>query len=180
MVMTNSMHPTNIAEHMRIAEGTGAFKSRELDILHEILVDCGKDADDEYLLVEERRDATLAGFSVFGELEWTDFTWEMYWIVVDTNFHGQGIGKKLLNQVEKFILKKYDHAILIAETSSIPAYRSARWFYRKTGFNEVGRIPHYYDDNDDLVTYYKLLDTIIVRQSFDRNRRSLKKRWKQQ
>ncbi|MFH1379551.1 MAG: N-acetyltransferase [bacterium] len=166
--MNTNMNPENMSKYLDIAERTGAFKPRELNTLRETLIDCSNNKGREYLLVEEYRGGNPAGFSIFGELEWTDFSWEMYWLIVDPNFHGQGIGKKLLEYVEKIILKESPHAVLIAETSSIKSYDSARLYYQKTGFTEVGRVPNYYDYDDDLVTFYKIIDRKNCTKSFEK------------
>ncbi len=48
-------------------------------------------------------------------------------------------------------------ARLVLETSGRPDYARARRFYRKGGFAEVGRIPDFYDRNDDCIIYSKTL-----------------------
>jgi len=85
----------------------------------------------------------------------TEFSWDIYWLLVDKHWQGKGIGQQILSEVETFILKKQSQAVLRIETSTAREYLHARNLYQKQGFKEVGRIPHFYREDDDLLIYYK-------------------------
>jgi ribosomal protein S18 acetylase RimI-like enzyme len=84
----------------------------------------------------------------------TEGTFDLYWIVVDPNFQGQGIGSKLIDFLEK-VLKGMDGRMILAETSSIPEYEETQRFYLQNGFQEVARVPDYYYPGNDRITYCK-------------------------
>jgi ribosomal protein S18 acetylase RimI-like enzyme len=96
------------------------------------------------------------GYICYGPTPMTEGTFDLYWIVVDPNFQGQGIGSKLLDFLEK-VLKGMDGRMILAETSSIPEYEETQRFYLQKGFQEVGRVPDYYYPGNDRITYCKRL-----------------------
>jgi ribosomal protein S18 acetylase RimI-like enzyme len=141
--------------YLKITKETGVFKPEEIDILAEVLDDFRKDPKSGYICLEETIDEKIAGFIIFGRTALTEFSWDIYWIVVDKNSQGRGIGKKLLKKAEEYISVHCKKAVLRVETSSKKEYFIARHFYLKQGFIEAGRIPDFYSQHDDLVIFYK-------------------------
>jgi len=84
----------------------------------------------------------------------TDGTYDVYWIAVDPDMQGQGIGSELLNFAEDDILRHKGRLITIY-TSSQEKYTPTRDFYLKRGYDEGARIRDYYRPGDDLVVYVK-------------------------
>ena len=95
---------------------------------------------------------------IFGKTPLTGSTWDVYWIVVDKDLQGQGVGKKLIGRVEQYLRDKDGFATIRLETSSRKEYWGARKFYVKLGFKESGRIPDFYAVGDGLVTFYKKVE----------------------
>lgn len=143
--------------YCEIAANTGVFRSQEIDILREILEDCQKTIPAHYIVFDERYDDGILGFLILGRAPMTDFSWDIYWLVVDKKKHGQGVGKKLLQRAEKFVSEGGKRAVLRVETSSKHEYSAARKFYLKNGFSESGRILHFYSEGDALVIFSKEL-----------------------
>jgi ribosomal protein S18 acetylase RimI-like enzyme len=96
------------------------------------------------------------GYICYGPTPMTEGTFDLYWIVVNPNFQGQGIGSNLLNFLEK-VLKGMGGRMILAETSSITEYEETQRFYLQRGFQEVGRVPDYYYPGNDRITYCKKL-----------------------
>jgi ribosomal protein S18 acetylase RimI-like enzyme len=96
------------------------------------------------------------GYICYGPTPMTKGTFDLYWIVVDPKFQGQGIGSKLLDFLEK-VLREKGGRIILAETSSIPEYEKTQRFYLEKGFREVARVPDYYDQGNDRITFCKRL-----------------------
>jgi hypothetical protein len=72
----------SLETYLGLAEGTGAFRPCELDILEEVLRDAFSDPAKGYLFVERRERGIIAAFAVFGRSPMTDWAWDLYWIVV--------------------------------------------------------------------------------------------------
>lgn len=144
-------------EYARLAECTGFFRPVEIDILKEVIADYQKAPDKDYSFLEETRDGKLAGFVIFGRTPLTDFAWDIYWIAVDADMQGRGVGRRLVERTEGTILKSNKKAVIRIETSGKKQYESTQFFYKKTGFLQAGAIPDFYSDGDGLLNYYKTI-----------------------
>jgi ribosomal protein S18 acetylase RimI-like enzyme len=98
----------------------------------------------------------LIGFICFGPTPLTDGTYDLYWIAVDPDFAGRGVGKLLLGSMEHTLSTAQGRMILI-ETSSDPAYERTRGFYLRNGYVLAETIQDFYRDGEDRVTYVKRL-----------------------
>lgn len=145
-------------EYLKLAEHTEFFRSPEIDILKEVILDYQKTPNKDYYFFEEKDGGRLSGFIIFGRVPLTDFSWDIYWIAVDKGMQGKGVGRKLLNRAEKFILGTENKAVLRIETSGKAQYGSTRNFYERTGFLEAGSIPDFYTEGDGLLNYYKVIN----------------------
>jgi ribosomal protein S18 acetylase RimI-like enzyme len=144
--------------YISIAEQTGVFKNQELSVIREIIDIYHHNPDKDYFMFEEYQDNTLAGFIIFGKNPLAEFAWDIYWLVVAKEYQHRGLGKQLLNRCLEFIIKHSRKAIVRIETSTKQEFVPARNLYLKNGFLEMGRIPHFYATDDDLITYYRLIE----------------------
>jgi len=146
-----------LEEYLAVAEGTGAFRPSELDVLREVLSEAFAGPSSGYLFLEERIGGKLAGFVVFGRAPMTNCGWDLYWIVVDRFLQGKGYGRRMLEEVEAIARAATGKAILRVETSGKKEYERQRQFYLAAGYRETGRIQDFYEAGDDLVTYCKFI-----------------------
>jgi ribosomal protein S18 acetylase RimI-like enzyme len=141
--------------YIKIAENTGVFRPVEINCLREIIDDYERRPAVDYFLIDERIDGRICGFVILGTTPLTDFSWDIYWLVVDKECHRKGVGRRLLAKLETFVLEKGKKAVLRIETSSKKEYAAAHGFYERTGFAKVGMIPHFYTENDNLLIFCK-------------------------
>jgi GNAT superfamily N-acetyltransferase len=94
------------------------------------------------------------GYACFGPTPLTQGTFDLYWIVVDPELAGQGVGTLLLHFVEHIILSCWGR-MLVIETSSAENYACARNFYLKNGYILIETIQDFYRPGEDRVTYIK-------------------------
>ncbi|MDD5773260.1 MAG: GNAT family N-acetyltransferase [bacterium] len=153
------MHRSLKELYLKIAEGTASFNSAEIEILDEVLTDHFDNPKTTYILFEEKDNDKLLGFAIFGRSPMTKFSWDIYWMAVDKGSQRKGIGQKLQERIEGYVLGQDKKANLIIETSSKPEYDATRSFYLKKGFKEMGQIPDFYKEDDSLVIFYKSLIT---------------------
>jgi len=149
------MNNTRIKEYLEVVHNLNTFTSGEIDIIKNILIESIQSNTDDYVVIDERINKLLAGFVIFGKIEWTVFSWELYWIIVRRQYQRQGTGKALLDKTERFILSRNSTANIVAETSSAGHYTSGRSFLKKYGFIQRGLIPDFFNPNDDLITFSK-------------------------
>ncbi|MBU1122148.1 MAG: GNAT family N-acetyltransferase [Candidatus Omnitrophota bacterium] len=148
------MREFNRDRYLEIAGNVGVFTSAEIDVIIEILNVHEKSDGKEYVVFNYKEADIILGFIIFGRTPLTEFSWDIYWLVVDLGRQGKGIGGKLIRMCQDFILGNGDSAILKVETSTKKEFAHARNLYVKQNFKEAGRIPNFYKENDDLIIYY--------------------------
>ena len=87
----------------------------------------------------------------------TNGTYNLYAIAVRKELQGQGIGKKMMNFIEK-LLSDSGKRILIVETSSLDQYALTREFYDKLGYRREAVIKDFWNDGEDKVIFWKKLN----------------------
>jgi ribosomal protein S18 acetylase RimI-like enzyme len=142
---------------MKILENTPEFKPHEVEVAEEVidayLADPGGSG---YHIFIAEVDKAVAGYVSYGPTPCTAGTWDLYWIAVDGERRGQGIGKALAAKVDEDIGQAGGRLIMI-ETSSTPVYDNTRSFYLSRGYRIVGRIPDFYAPGDDMIIMQKRL-----------------------
>jgi ribosomal protein S18 acetylase RimI-like enzyme len=123
----------------------------------------GETSKDYKLLVEysspkpPEKTEKIAGFLIYGPTPMTESSFDLYWVVVDSQEQRKGVGTALLRQMEEAILREFPRARIRVETAGKEEYHSQRRFYLSRQFQEAGRIPNFYSPGDDLVTFWKEL-----------------------
>ena len=107
-----------------------------------------------FLTVAEADDEMVVGYIAYGLTPLTVGTWDIYWIAVDPDEKGHGIGTLLLEDAEKEIRGAGGYLILI-ETSGKVEYLNTRGFYEARGYSVASTIRDFYAPGDDLVTFEK-------------------------
>jgi len=149
--------PSDIDLLVEIARGTGVFKPMELDTLREVLDDYfAANRDHGHRAITLIDAADIAGFAYHAPATMTERTWYLYWIAVDANRQGSGLGASLLKEVEGDI-RALGGRVLFIETSSLPHYEPTRRFYVKFGYDCEATLRDYYAPGDDMVVFRKSL-----------------------
>jgi ribosomal protein S18 acetylase RimI-like enzyme len=116
-------------------------------------LDCPAQQDYSFIVAMSDR-KELEGYACFGPIPLTEGSFELYWIAVNPVFACQGIGSRLLLEIESHIEKNHGRMLLL-ETSSRAEYEPTRCFYLKNGFRLVERIPDFYRSGEDRLTFRK-------------------------
>jgi ribosomal protein S18 acetylase RimI-like enzyme len=151
-----SLRPVERAHRARLEQltrATGFFREEEVatavDLLDESLA-----GDDDYRFVGAFDEDQLVGYACWGPTPGTAGTHDLYWIVVDRDQQGVGIGTLLLREVESRLTAD-GCRLVVVETSSRADYAPTRGFYERRGYTRAATIPGYYAPGDDLVIYTK-------------------------
>ncbi len=135
---------------------TGVFTSEEIDVAMGLIDIVLKDQNQKdykiHCMVDDQNQPI--GFICYGLTPMTQGTFDLYWIAVDPNFQGKGIGSRLLDFLEKEA-RGMKGRMILADTSSIPQYEKTKKFYLQNGFREVARVPDYYYPGNDRITFCK-------------------------
>lgn len=139
----------------QIACSSGFFRTDEVDVAVELVGEVlAKGAGSGYFFIFAMLGDKTAGFACFGPVPCTIGSYDLYWIAVDDSFRKQGIGKKILLQVEQEVKKMNGRQVYI-ETSSTDKYLPTRKFYIAAGYHEAARLQDFYLQGDHKVIYVK-------------------------
>ena len=86
----------------------------------------------------------------------TEGTYNLYAIAVQKESQGKGVGKQMMEYIEKELTSK-GNRILIVETSGQEEFGLTRDFYHKCNYVEQAVIPEFYTEGDDKVVFWKKL-----------------------
>jgi D-alanine-D-alanine ligase len=142
---------------LRFMEETKFFRPNEVVIAAEVYDDAIKQAGQgDYNSYVARVDGKTVGWVCYGETPCTLGTYDIYWLAVDPNCQGLGIGRKLMAFAEAGI-KAAGGRIAIIETSGSEKYVSTQAFYLKVGYKEAARVDDFYAPGDPKIIYTKLV-----------------------
>ena len=141
------------AQFEQLTRGTGLFREEEVATAVELL-DESLAGDDDYQFVGAFADDQLVGYACWGATPGTIATSDLYWIVVERERQGGGIGSQLLSEVERRLAADR-RRLVVVETSSRADYAPTRAFYEARGYTRTATIPGYYAPGDDLVVFTK-------------------------
>jgi D-alanine-D-alanine ligase len=137
-----------------ILEATGVFRKDEIEIAQEVIRESLEPATTYQTFCITGEGERVLGYACWGATPCTVGTFDLYWIAVDPDFQGTGLGKKLMHFVEERVRRQGGRMLLI-ETSSLPQYEATRNFYLGMGYKQLAVIPDFYREGDDKVIYGK-------------------------
>ena len=143
----------------KILVDTNHFNKDEIKVAMELIdVYLNNRKQKDYIInVYETDDKhQTAGYICYGKRPLTDATYDLYWIAVDPNIHGMGIGSQLVKFMEDD-LKKSNGKLVLIETSGKEHYTGERRFYEKNGYDVQTIIKDFYRKDDDLYIFRKYL-----------------------
>lgn len=146
------------ADRGRIEEITRAvrlFREGEIPVALEVFDEAVRTSapDPSYHARGADLDGRLVGWICWGPTPCTLATYDLYWMAVDPDWHGHGIGTALLEEMERTLAGVA--RLVIVETAGRPDYAATRGFYEARGYRATATIPDFYAPGDDQVVYVK-------------------------
>jgi ribosomal protein S18 acetylase RimI-like enzyme len=141
-----------------LAASCGVFSASEIAIARELVEEHlakGEAASGYSFLIADGADG-IDGYTCFGPVPGAVNRWELYWIVVAPKARRSGLGHRLQRATED-VLKSRGCVMMVAETSTLPAYAPARGFYLGQGYRLLAEVPDWHDDGDGLAIFGKRL-----------------------
>ena len=140
-----------------ILKESGFFNTEEQEVGVSLVTErLEKGEQSGYFFQFAERDDVVKGYTCFGPIPGTQTSFDLYWIAVESQLRGQGIGKNLLLHTEMEIAKRGGTRVYI-ETSSTDLYRPTRSFYEKNGYYLEAQLKDYYAPGDNKLLYVKIL-----------------------
>ena len=150
------LQASDIKAIAHILNSTGFFYDHEVEVAVSLAEENLEQGDDlsGYLFIMAEENEQVIGYSCFGKTPSTEASYDLYWLGVNEENKGKGIGKILLSMTEKMIAELGGKNIWI-ETAGRPLYEPTRMFYLKTGCELVAELPEFYGKGDDKVIFLK-------------------------
>ncbi|PYO86198.1 MAG: N-acetyltransferase, partial [Gemmatimonadetes bacterium] len=104
--MSCSLRPVGHAHRApleQLTRATGLFREEEVATAVELLEE-SLAGDDDYRFVGAFEGDHLVGYACWGPTPGTTATYDLYWIVVERERQGRGIGSALLTDVEQRLM----------------------------------------------------------------------------
>jgi ribosomal protein S18 acetylase RimI-like enzyme len=164
----------DVARVVELTRTTGVFRDEEIVIAEEVVTEAVKadgtdrsdvvegndrpdrsDLDRPYYALGAEVDGRVVGWICWGATPCTVATWDLYWMAVDPEMHGQGVGTALLEEMENRLSDKA--RLIVIDTSGRPDYAPTRAFYRARGYQTAAVVRDFYALGDDQVIFSKRL-----------------------
>jgi ribosomal protein S18 acetylase RimI-like enzyme len=140
-----------------IVASSGFFSEAEIGVAVELVEErLKKGVESGYHFVFAEQDRKVAGYSCFGPIPCTAESYDIYWIAVQEELRGSGLGVEVLKRVEGKIREMGGKRIYV-ETSSREQYRPTRSFYSRCGYRKEATLENFYAHGDHKVIYLRVL-----------------------
>lgn len=150
-----ALHPldrSDIAGVEAVLESSGLFPP---NLLAPMVAPYLEGTSQDVWLVARAEQARL-GFAYIAPERMTEGCWNMLAIAVDRPWQGHGIGRALVREAERR-LGEVGQRLLLIETSGLEDYALTRRFYLQLGYEDVARIPDYYQAGEAKIIFSKRL-----------------------
>ncbi len=109
-----------------------------------------------YQFVFAELDGRPVGYACYGPIPCTMASFDLYWIVIHPQQQRRGLGRRLLEQVERRIKQAGGRHVYI-DTSGRAQYAPTRAFYERCGYAVAAALPDFYAPGDPKIIYRKVL-----------------------
>lgn len=160
MTWRTTPRETDLAEIGALVAATGFFSEEERRVAVDLVTEAlarGPESGYEFVFAEEAGEVgQLIGYACYGPIPATDSSFDLYWIAVSPRHQRGGIGRRLLNEVER-LARQQGATQMFVDTSARDQYAPTRAFYESSGYRRSARIENFYAPGDDKIIYSKPL-----------------------
>ena len=148
--------PSDIEAIADIVESSGFFSDEEIEIAIELAEEkLSQPHDSTYqFLFAEDDGQCVVGYTCYGLIPATHFSYDIYWVAVHNDMRGLGLGKRLMAETEKLIYQSGGTQIY-ADTSSREQYKPTHKFYESCGYHPEAFLKNFYSEGDSKIIYAK-------------------------
>ena len=157
VIYRDTVHPSDPEAIFRLTESCELFCPEETAVARELAEERlarGPSSGYEFLFAET--DGIVIGYTCFGPIPLTQGRFDLYWIAVQKDLQGTGIGRSLLKLTEVRIQEMKGRRIYV-ETSSRKPYAPTHRFYLSCGYHQEAILTDFYAHGDNKVIYMKAL-----------------------
>ncbi len=140
---------------MAIIQASGQFDEEGLAFVGQTLEDhLKRPSGSIWLTAEDQGEAV--GVAYCAPEPVAGGTWNLLMLWIRADRHGRGFGRSLVAHFEAELRARHAR-LLVVETSSLPAFATARDFYARTGFVHEATIRNFFAAGDDKLVFTKPL-----------------------
>lgn len=150
--------PVDIETVRGLVERTAYFNEEEVGIAAELVEERlakGVESGYEFVFADDEA-GLLLGYACFGKIPCTTNRFDLYWIAVEPNKQGRGLGRQLLRAAEERIAS-LGGARVYVDTSTKPQYAATRSFYERCGYELDASLEGFYGPGDGKAVYRRVL-----------------------
>ncbi|MFO8239440.1 MAG: GNAT family N-acetyltransferase [Dissulfuribacterales bacterium] len=137
------------------------FSTHEIDVAAELVEErLSKGLQSGYHFLFAEDGVHLLGYTCYGPIACTKDRFDLYWIVVQPQLRGKGLGRRLLAETE-ILVRGLGGERIYVETSSREQYSPTRGFYVTCGYELCATLKGFYGEGDDKMIYMKTLSPSI-------------------
>jgi GNAT superfamily N-acetyltransferase len=141
----------------RIVCSSGFFNAAEIDLALELAAEKlaqGNNSSYEFLFGESLHNVVV--YTCYGLIPATAGSYDLYWIAVDEQFRGKGLGREIIIKTED-VISSLGGKRIYAETSSRDLYLPTHAFYENCGYLREAFLKDFYAYGDGKIIYSKTL-----------------------
>ncbi|MFO7654680.1 MAG: GNAT family N-acetyltransferase [Candidatus Krumholzibacteriia bacterium] len=156
-VLRDDVRPSDVAAVRDLVAATGFFSAEEVGIAAELVqehLEKGAASGYEFLFAEV--DGRVVGYTCYGLIPCSTVSWDVYWIAVDPDQQGSGLGRRLMAKTEDRARAR-GGVTVFAETSGRAQYEPTRGFYHRCGYHEAALLEDFYAVGDAKVIFARRL-----------------------
>ena len=157
MNIRTDLRPEDRAPLEQLLRLTGFFNPQELQVALELVDERlahGEKSHYRFLVLED--EASVVAYACWGVIPGTVASADLYWIAVQPERQGQGLGKTLMDAAETWMAREGRIRVYL-ETSTRPQYAPTRAFYLRCGYEIAAELPDFYAPGDGKAIFLKIL-----------------------
>lgn len=159
--LRETLEPADAQAVRRLVAATGMFNAEEVAIAAELVEETlrrGKASGYEFVMATEG--GSLVGYSCFGRISGTEASFDLYWIAVEPELQGCGLGQLLLARSEARV-REAGGGRLYVDTAGRAQYEPTRRFYARAGYRVEATLADFYAPGDAKVIFVKALGAAV-------------------
>lgn len=150
--------PEDIEAVRAIVSSSGFFSESEIEVAAELVEErLSKGLASGYHFLFSEEGDVMLGYACYGPIPCTVASWDLYWIAVQPDLRGRGMGRRILDLVEREIGKLGGKRVYV-DTSSRELYRPTLAFYTRCGYRQEAVLEDFYAPGDSKVLFVKVLE----------------------
>ncbi len=163
----------DVAALRKLVAGIDVFSAEERKVAVELLEErLARGARSGYEFQFAELEGELVGYCTWGDVPLTRDSYDLYWIAVAPVSRGHGVGRRLLAEAERGVVRRGGGQLFV-ETSSRAVYAPTRRFYRGAGYRQIARFSNFYAPGDHKIVFCK---TVAAEVQPERTARPLRSR----